>query len=177
MISDETPNNHNQQPTPPESTGNRPSCACSGSPWRWFLVVLVAIFVVIAINSFRKNSINLDSSTVKNNPELQAALKLAQEQNKPILLVFEATWCGFCQMMKKQTFPDPKVIQIIENFVMVKIDVDQQAEFSGQFGVGPIPAYVILQQNGEFVKKIVGFYPADNFITELNDGLQEIKPI
>ena len=65
---------------------------------------------------------------------------------KPALrmLVFTATWCGYCQQQK------PLVAQIEATGVQVqRIDIDEQPEMARQFKVTAVPTYVFYDGNGE----------------------------
>jgi thiol:disulfide interchange protein len=56
-----------------------------------------------------------------------AALRLAREQNKPVLLDFTGWACVNCRKMEEQVWPDPRVKELIEkNFVLVSLYVDDR---------------------------------------------------
>jgi thioredoxin 1 len=66
------------------------------------------------------------------------------------ILKFEAEWCGPCKMLGKTmdqlVFPYP--IEVIN------IDLDQQTPM--QYGIRGVPAMILLDDNGNDVKTIMG---------------------
>ena len=51
-----------------------------------------------------------------------AALAKANEEHKPVLIDFGASWCGACKELDEKTFPDPKVQKEGARFVALHID-------------------------------------------------------
>ena len=71
---------------------------------------------------------------------------------KPVLVDFRASWCGPCRMLS------PIVDEIAEEVQTIKIgkvNVDEQQDLAGKFGVMSIPT-LILFKNGQPVNKSVG---------------------
>ena len=78
-----------------------------------------------------------------------------KNQEKTVLLDFYADWCGPCRMV------GPIVEQIADerdDIVVGKVNVDDNPELAGQFGVMSIPTLVVLK-NGEVVNQAVGALP------------------
>ncbi|RGY97373.1 thioredoxin [Clostridium sp. AM58-1XD] len=74
----------------------------------------------------------------------------------PVLVDFYADWCGPCKMMA------PVVDQIAEEYAgkvkVGKLNVDEQPEIAGRYGVMSIPTIIIFH-GGEVVTKLVGVQP------------------
>ena len=66
---------------------------------------------------------------------------------------FEADWCGPCRMLKP-TFQ--KLEGKFGNSVKFSyINVDEQSDLAGQYGVRSIP-FVVVEKDGEVVQSVVG---------------------
>lgn len=77
--------------------------------------------------------------------------------DKPVLVDFNAAWCGPCQMLK------PVIEQIAEqrsDITVASVNVDENASLAARFGVNAIPCLVLIR-NGEEVDRSVGFVSAE----------------
>ncbi|MBN1844540.1 MAG: thioredoxin family protein [Sedimentisphaerales bacterium] len=114
------------------------------------------------------------SATIPWEHDYQKGMALAQQQKKPVLLVFSASWCPPCQMMKKQVYPDPQVMQVARSFQPIFVDTDEQEELAKQYEISGIPAYIVLAPNGNRIETIVGSQPAPDFAQKLTEALGRI---
>jgi YHS domain-containing protein len=89
---------------------------------------------------------------------LKSAAREAQRRQKPMLVEFTASWCGFCRKMKQTTFRDREVIQHVNAcFVPVSVDADKNEDLMKAVGVTGLPTTVIISPKFQVVKKITGY--------------------
>ena len=86
-----------------------------------------------------------------------------KNSQKPVLLDFYADWCGPCRMV------GPIVDEIAEgrdDIVVGKINVDEENELAGQFGVFSIPTFVVMK-DGKVVAQEAGAKPKAQILAML----------
>ena len=71
----------------------------------WLVVLgLLALSVMIGVHSFAANPNGADIGW---HGDLNQAHQLSVSTGKPMLIVFHASWCGFCTKLERQTLHHP----------------------------------------------------------------------
>ncbi|NJN87116.1 MAG: tetratricopeptide repeat protein [Leptolyngbyaceae cyanobacterium SL_7_1] len=83
-----------------------------------------------------------------------AADVVQRSYQKPVLVDFFATWCGPCQLLKPML---EKLAQEYD-FVLAKIDIDQNPDLANTYAVEGVPDVRVVRQ-GEMSQGFVGVLP------------------
>lgn len=87
----------------------------------------------------------------------------------PVFVDFWAEWCGPCKVIS------PTIAELSEDYdgkiKFVKINVDDNPKYAGQFGVQSIPNMKLFK-NGAIVDEVVGAVPKDRIKAVLDKNLR-----
>ncbi|MDQ0161133.1 thioredoxin [Aeribacillus alveayuensis] len=90
----------------------------------------------------------------------------AQETNQGLVLAdFWAPWCGPCKMIAPVL--EELDQEMGDKVKIVKINVDENQETAGKFGIMSIPTLLVFK-NGEVVDKVIGYQPKEALAGVLN---------
>lgn len=119
-----------------------------------------------------------DDAEVKWVDNLQVARKNAIAQNKPILIVFGAEWCGYCKKLEKQTLGAPEVASFInDSFVPVHLDLDKERRVGEILEVTSLPCTIVLSSDAELLGRIEGYHTAAPFKQQLSTARQQFLQV
>lgn len=108
----------------------------------------------------------------------RSALKKAEKEGKPLVVVFSASWCGPCQAMKKNVYPSEAIKGYHDKFIWAYLDVDDNSNDKAkeEFKVSSIPHIQFLNAKGEPIDKQIGGSAApENFAKTLDGVLAKAK--
>ncbi len=81
-------------------------------------------------------------------------------EKKKIFVHFFADWCGACKVMEEKTFKDPEIIALLnENFISIRINVDQDRATSNMFRIRVLPDSFFIRENSEIIGHRPGYIP------------------
>lgn len=125
-----------------------------------------------AIDSQRQSSVENDMETVNDDTpavEEWAGADALQPTSIPIVIDFNADWCGPCQAFKPVFHTEAEKWPARAKFISV--NVDHYPGLASQFGVRAIPQISVLYPDGQ-IKTQVGYMDASQFNAFITEALQ-----
>lgn len=169
-VTDQKPKNHSisDQHAPPSA--QPPHTARHSRP----LLILFLAFLILVTLVFvfqRTDKINWIE-------DYDTGIKLAEKQNKPVLLAFYKQFTPMSTDTFRNTYTHPDVIDYVHrNFIPILIDVDKHPEIAERYNIGYYPTHHIKPPHSdEFFGPMIGYDPPATFIKKLKDLLNKMNP-
>lgn len=147
-------NTHNESPT----QASKP-----GFPIGWIIAVLLVIVAWAGAYALRGSG---EKEVIAGWADgMVAGQALAEQADKPMVVLFTAGWCSPCQVMKKKVLADPEVEALLQSaFVPVQIDLTDQSpsnpnvEVAQRYGVRGVPTVMVMSPGGKSIEMYRGDY-------------------
>jgi thiol-disulfide isomerase/thioredoxin len=112
-------------------------------------------------------------SPIKWHDDFYAAHELAVEADKPLLIVFGATWCANCTKLEQTTLAHPKLGEYVNaGFVPVHLDYDQNERLAEILEVKFLPCTIILSPEADLLGRKIGYAEIGEYYRVLEKGRQ-----
>ncbi len=141
-------------------------------PWR-FILIITALATGVAFVSQARSGGGQDQVAWRYSYN-QATIE-ADENAKPLFVVFTADWCGPCKQMKAWVYSDKHVADSIEaGFVPVKIDLTSEGlpdqRIADRYSVQAIPTIMTLTAAGKPISISTGYLSKAELLNWLDDA-------
>lgn len=112
--------------------------------------------------------------------DFDSVMKQANLEKKPVVLMFYATWCVHCNVMKNDVFNKENVINFYnQNYICIASDIESsegkllREKLKSQLIVKSYPTFVYFDFNGTITNAIAGEFKPEKFIEEGTNNLKE----
>ncbi|HVT35133.1 MAG TPA: thioredoxin family protein [Nevskiaceae bacterium] len=102
--------------------------------------------------------------------QIDAALLQAKARHAPVLVDFHAPWCYSCYYMKQNVLTGHEWERVERETVVVSLDADapEGAHWMDAWHVKALPSYVVLDEKGEELGRIIAEQTRYNFYRQLD---------
>lgn len=150
------------------------------------LIIVLGVIIFVGAISGSTNPLNplekfTSSKVVSQSSEIKfkrvLSLKELNEEiaksTKPVLVDFTAKWCIACKEFENITFKDQRVIDKMQSFNLIKVDVtdnsDEEKEIMDNFNLFGPPAILFFKDKNELKElRIVGYKNPEEFLNYLS---------
>jgi thioredoxin-like negative regulator of GroEL len=106
--------------------------------------------------------------------DFNEAATVAQQQKKPLLLLFTARNCIFSRQMLDTTFQSDILKPFLQRFILVNIDINEQKEISRRLNIDSTPTIQFLSTEGIPLQRVNGAAKPEDLIAQMNSTLHAI---
>lgn len=110
--------------------------------------------------------------------DLASARKEAERLDRLIYVDLFAEWCGWCHVLEEKVFPSPEFRRLAEDFVLVRLDVEDGAEGSRvqrRHQAFNLPTALLLDASGALVGKVEGYAEAPRYVRQVERQLESYR--
>jgi thiol:disulfide interchange protein DsbD len=126
------------------------------------LILLSLFFIILTIT-------DANAQTTKWY-KYEAGMEEAGSTGKPMLLEFYADWCSPCIAMEEGTYPDPRVISEMKDFIAIKVDTQVRIDIESKYHIGYYPTIVFLNAKGDEISRHVGYLSPEDMVTTIKES-------
>jgi len=133
------------------------------------VVIIISLLVlVLSIHTLTSKETETNTNSVQWGNDLNQAMEEAKKSNKTIFIDFYADWCSYCGEMDEETFTDPQVVgKLTQNYVLLKVDMDENPDLSSKYKAYSLPTMVIVDSSGNEIKRIIGYQTPEQILSQI----------
>ncbi len=100
----------------------------------------------------------------------EKGMDAASSMEKPVFLDFYADWCGPCIAMEDSTYPDPRVVSELEDFVAIKVDTQIRIDIENKYNIAYYPTIIFLDPKGGEISRHVGYLGPEDMVRTIQES-------
>ncbi|KAH3850419.1 thioredoxin domain-containing protein 12-like isoform X2 [Dreissena polymorpha] len=113
------------------------------------------------------------------------AFKIAEEENKPVMLLIHKSWCGACKNLKPKFAESEEIATLSKNFVMVNVMDDDEPEDAKYKPDGGYIPRILFIDHGDVMKDLYNesgnpkykyyYHSPDHIMSSMERALKQLE--
>lgn len=121
-------------------------------------IIGFSIVALVGISIELSKAETKTADAIKWHTDLESAHQASLKSNKPVYIVFDASWCTYCRKLEQETLSDPRMSRYLNQaFEPVHLDFDKDREIADILQVKSIPCTVVLSSEADLLARQVGY--------------------
>ncbi len=102
----------------------------------------------------------------------QDAQKSAIQKDRPIVVFFKSTWCGYCKRMQQETWQNEAIQRKVDrHFIPLLVDADSHPELVERLQVQLFPTTMVFGPDGKLRQKVSGYQSTARIAALLDEAI------
>ncbi|KQX00564.1 thioredoxin fold domain-containing protein [Flavobacterium sp. Root420] len=131
-------------------------------------------FIYLFLLCISIQTVKSQNQFVPDDTPYKKALETAKTAGKPLFIMLYADWCPHCNLMKKEVFSDPNVINFLkENYVCIwkNIEKEEGLALKNKYNTKSLPTFLFLDSNETLLYALKGEMKTAEFMSEVKYAL------
>lgn len=122
------------------------------------------LFIIFALITISANGESIKWYNYEKGMDASVSLK------KPAIIDFYADWCPPCLEMENNTYPDPRVVSEMEDFILIKVNSDIRVDLTKKYYVEYFPTQVFLNKEGIEISRHIGYLGPEDMVRTIQES-------
>ncbi len=131
-------------------------------------------FIYLFLLCISMQTVKSQNQFVPDDTPYKKALETAKTEGKPLFIMLYADWCPHCNLMKKEVFSDPNVMDFLkENYVCIwkNIEKEEGIALKNKYNTKSLPTFLFLDSNETLLYALKGEMKTAEFMAEVKYAL------
>lgn len=101
--------------------------------------------------------------------DIDTTFKMAEKEQKTVMVLVEGENCRWCKKMKHRTLSDAKVKEKLKTYITVKVMREDENSVKDLPIIQGVPSIFFMTAKKEVIESVVGYFNVEDFLSYISD--------